>query len=261
MITEDDAQFYREEGYLLIPGVLSAALLERLRTEADATIERANAQHGTRNMMWGGDWAQKESQEQKWIDAVQDLQCQASVYTELLMHGGLLDAMEMLIGPNVQLHHTKLLAKPPQKGGGFPLHQDYPYFPHAKHTMLAASIYLDDADEENGCIRVIPGSHKMGPLACDPGGFYLPPEEYPLERSIACPARAGDALVFNYLTIHGSGPNVSTRPRRNILIEMRDPEDLPIVDRHVSRSQGMMLRGINPLSLEVTWNGKVEPTL
>lgn len=112
--------------------------------------------------------------------------------------------MEMFIGPNVQLHHTKLLAKPPQKGGGFPLHQDYPYFPHAKHTMLAVSVYL---------------------------------------------------------TIHGSGPNTSTRPRRNILIEMRDPEDLPIVDRHVSRSQGMMLRGINPLSLDVAWKGKIEPTL
>jgi ectoine hydroxylase-related dioxygenase (phytanoyl-CoA dioxygenase family) len=136
------------------------------------------------------------------------------------------------------------------------MHQDYPYFPHEKHTMLAVSIYLDNSDEENGCIRVIPGSHKLGPLACDPGGFYLPPDKYPVEEALAASAKAGDGLAFNYLTIHGSGPNCSNRPRRNILIQMRDPADLPTKDTHVSRGQGMMLRGINPYPFGETWNEK-----
>lgn len=62
------------------------------------------------------------------------------------------------------------------------MHQDYPYFPHDRHTMMAVSIDLDDADEENGCIRVMPGTHKSGPMECDPGGFCLPPAEYPVEK-------------------------------------------------------------------------------
>lgn len=57
MISADDAAFYRDQGYLLIPGVLESDLLDRLRREADATIARANAQHGKRNMLWGGKWS------------------------------------------------------------------------------------------------------------------------------------------------------------------------------------------------------------
>lgn len=78
------------------------------------------------------------------------------------IHPNMVTVLSQLIGPNVQLHHTKLVMKPPEQGAVFPMHQDYHYFPHEKHTMLAASVHLDDADLENGCLHVIPGSHKDG---------------------------------------------------------------------------------------------------
>ena len=253
MITPDQATFYKDNGYLLLPGLLDKATLDMMRAEADATIARMNDAHMDTNRLWGGKWINDEARKKQRIDAVHDMQFQAGVFSLLLTHKDLLDAMEALIGPNVQLHHTKLLAKPAAKGGAFPMHQDYPYFPHEKHSMLAVSIYLDDADEENGCIRVVPGSHKLGPLPCDPGGFYLPPDKYPVEDALAAPAKAGDGLAFNYLTIHGSGPNTSARPRRNILIQMRDAADRPTTETHASRGQGMMLRGINPYPLGDAW--------
>lgn len=258
MITQEQAQFYKDQGYLLIEKLLDGPTLERMRREADSTIERMNQAQMKTNHLWQGGWMSEDDRKNQRLDAVHDMQFQSAVFTELLLHKGLLDAMELLIGPNVQLHHTKLLAKPPKTGGGFPMHQDYPYFPHEKHTMLAISIYLDDANEENGCILVIPGSHKLGPLDCDPGGLYLPPNEYPLEKGVACPARAGDGLVFNYLTVHGSAPNRSPRPRRNILLQMRDPSDRPTTELHVSRGQGMMLRGINSLPFVAQWMEKPE---
>jgi phytanoyl-CoA hydroxylase len=132
------------------------------------------------------------------------------------------------------------------------MHQDYPYFPHERHTMLAASVHLDDADEENGCLRVVPGSHTLGPLEVDASGLFLRPEDYPVEQATPCPASAGDVLVFNYLTIHGSGLNTSVRPRRNWLIQMRDPTDHPTMNVHDSRGQGQMLRGFNPEFI-ATW--------
>jgi hypothetical protein len=42
-------------------------------------------------------------------------------------HPRLVDALTQAIGPNVQLHHTKMLVKPPEKGASFPMHQNYPY--------------------------------------------------------------------------------------------------------------------------------------
>ena len=60
------------------------------------------------------------------------------------------------------------------------------------------------------------------------------------------PARAGDVLFFSYLTIHGSGINVSNEARTTLLVQMRDPTDPPTIDAHRSRGQGMMLRGVDP---------------
>ncbi len=258
MFSKEDAQFYHEQGYVLIKNVLDEATLKEMHREADGTIERMNQAKMQTNKLWTGEWIKPEDRKKQRVDAVHDMQFQAAVFTELLLNKTLLDAIEMLIGPNIQLHHTKLLAKPPQEGGAFPMHQDYPYFPHEKHTMMAVSVYLDDADAENGCIGVYPGSHKLGPLPLDPGGFYLPPAEYPLDKATLAPAKAGDALAFNYLTIHGSAPNRSMRPRRNILLQLRDPSDRPTSEMHESRGQGMMLRGINTLPFGAKWERKSE---
>lgn len=96
------------------------------------------------------------------------------------------------------------------------MHQDYPYFPHEKHTMLAASVHLDHADEENGCLRVIPGSHRTDSL---PHVYH---KEYPIKEGAPCVVVAGDVLFFNYLTIHGSESNKSSRTRRNVLFQYHD---------------------------------------
>jgi ectoine hydroxylase-related dioxygenase (phytanoyl-CoA dioxygenase family) len=48
------------------------------------------------------------------------------------------------------------------------MHQDEPYFPHDNHSMIAAIIHFDDAPLEKGCVRVVPGSHKLGPLQHNP---------------------------------------------------------------------------------------------
>jgi hypothetical protein len=107
-------------------------------------------------------------------------------------------------------------------------------------------------------VRVVPGSHKLGPLPhVAAGSWHLPFEQYPLESSLPCPAKAGDVLFFSYLTIHGSGVNVSNEARTTLLVQMRDPADPPLEPEHRSRGQGMMLRGIAPAAPPVV--REVEP--
>jgi len=168
-----------------------------------------------------------------------------AVFTDAMSHPHMKAVLTRLIGPNVQLHHSKMLVKPPETGAAFPMHQDYPYFPHERHTMLAASIHLDDADDENGCIRVIPGSHKQGPIP-HAGRHYLDHREYPIDMGTPCSASAGDVLFFNYLTIHGSHVNRSPRPRRNVLFQYRDPADPPLYDINVKWEHSPMVCGHNP---------------
>jgi hypothetical protein len=126
------------------------------------------------------------------------------------------------------------------------MHQDYPYFPHQRDTMTAAVIHFDDAPIAKGCVRVVPGSHKLGPLPPVNDDNSLPHERFPIDQATPCEAEAGDVLIFNYLTIHGSGVNVSDEARTTLLVQVRDPLDLPLVRSHGSRGQGMMLAGIDP---------------
>ena len=66
---------------------------------------------------------------------------------QLLFHPNLVDPAAAVIGPpNVQRHHTLMHSKPSKIGAAFPMHQDYDYFPHKLDAMIAATLYLDDAD-------------------------------------------------------------------------------------------------------------------
>ncbi|GIX06931.1 MAG: hypothetical protein KatS3mg115_1334 [Candidatus Poribacteria bacterium] len=138
-------------------------------------------------------------------------------------------------------------AKPPQIGAAFPMHQDYDYFPHRLNTMVAATLYLDDADPSNGCLHVIPGSHRWGYIPhVHEGSHHLPPEEYPLEMGTPVPMRAGDLLIFSYLTVHGSTPNTSDRWRRMLLFEYRSPLDSRVTDPEGAVGEGIIVRGVHP---------------
>ena len=106
-----------------------------------------------------------------------------------------------------------MFIKPPERGSPFPMHQDYPYFPHQHHSMIAAILHFDDAPEEKGCVRVYPGTHKLGPLDAVGQDHHLPEDRYPIDGAPPIPAKAGDAIFMSYLLVHGSGLNRSNEPR------------------------------------------------
>ena len=106
---------------------------------------------------------------------------------------------------------------PPEKGSPFPMHQDWQYFPSVKDTMMAAIIYVSDATDEMGCVRVYPGSHKeLGRTDGMMGGGQNKEitERYPIEDATVLEAEAGDVLFFSYFTLHGSMPNRSKKMRK-----------------------------------------------
>jgi phytanoyl-CoA hydroxylase len=247
VLTQEQLAHYYEQGYLLVEGLFSPEEAQAFRAEAHALIERLSA-HRNVDATWGSARRAVEMAQETKLLHCHDVQFYAAAFSRLIVDPRLTDVVAELIGsPNVQLHHTKLFIKPPEKGSPFPMHQDHPFFPHDRHTMMAAIIHFDDAPIEKGCVRVVPGSHRDGPLPHQPeGGHHLPFEQYPVESAVPCPAKAGDVLFFSYLTVHGSGINVSDEARTTLLVQMRDPADPPSVKTHESRGQGMILRGIDP---------------
>lgn len=237
-----EAEFYREHGYLHVRSVFDAGEVEEMRAAIGRILDAVAGTEHDENHTWAA------VAQEAVLKGFHNVQYHDAVFTRAVAHPRLVAVLTELIGPNVQLHHTKMLVKPPEKGAPFPMHQDYPYFPHERHSLLAASVHLDDTDEANGCLRVVPGSHRGGPIEATGPSHTL---EVPLEDGTPLPAAAGDAVIFNYLTIHGSGVNTSDRTRRNVLFQYRDPEDPPVLrdgrEEHVNWGQGLMVAGSNPV--------------
>ncbi len=248
-LTPAEKKHYIKNGYVLVKGVFSKEEAAYFRAETHAIAQRLLATQATDvvNEGWGS--GAKVTDLPRELLHCHNVQFHSAAFSRLLSDPRLTDRAADIIGDNIQLHHTKMFIKPPEKGAPFPMHQDAPYFPHENHSMIAAIIHFDDAPLEKGCVRVVPGSYKLGMLDhLSDGGHHLPPEQYPVADATPCPAEAGDVLFFSYLTIHGSGLNESQEARTTLLVQMRDPADLPSVDTPVSRGQGAMLRGSDPLA-------------
>ncbi len=244
MLTDDQKTFYRKNGYVVVRGLLTPQEAAAYRQEAHDLAARLSARRNI-NSTWGS--ADAVTDKPTALLHCHDVQFQSAAFARLIVDERLTSAASDIIGPNVQLHHTKMFIKPPEKGSPFPMHQDAPFFPHENHSMIAAIIHFDDAPLEKGCVRVVPGSHTRGMLPHDStGNWHLSPTEYPVADAVPVPAQAGDVLFFSYLTIHGSGINESAEARTTVLVQMRDPSDPPSLRTHESAGQGMMLHGIDP---------------
>lgn len=247
MVRSEYVEQYRDLGYALVPGLISSEEAAALRQDMHDLAERLSRNQNI-DATWGSARAAVAEAAQTRILHCHNAQFYSAHATRLMCDPRLTDyAAAMMGSENVQLHHSKMFIKPPEKGSPFPMHQDAPFFPHDRHTMMAVVVHFDDAPLEKGCLRVVPGSHKLGILEHQgEGSWHLPFDQYPIEDAVPIPAKAGDAIFFSYLTIHGSGINVSSEARTTLLIQMRDPSDPPTIQTHRSRGQGMMLRGVDP---------------
>jgi phytanoyl-CoA hydroxylase len=122
----------------------------------------------------------------------------------------------------LRLWHDQIQYKPKDHGGRLQWHQDSPLWDilQPKTAQVSAWIALDDADVDNGCMFMVPGSHKWGDKnkRLEELREHGLPEVFEGERVhiIMCPVRKGHVHFHSSLTWHGSGTNHSSRPRRAV---------------------------------------------
>jgi len=244
-LSKEQVDKFKREGFLKISGILNENEVKELSNEYDILFDEKKNEGGRLEAKWAGDWKGEGNS----VLSIHNLQQHSAIFTKLLLHSKLLDCLQQLIGgDSIVLHHTKAHTKPPLDGTSFPAHQDYHYFPHSSHSMLAVFICLDSMDPKNGGLAVFPGSHLEGPLkdVCSvEGTHFVSQEDWPLESGVPVCADAGDVVVFSYLTVHSSYPNKSERVRRMFLLQVKEGSDEAVTSQHQSPGAGMVLRGRN----------------
>lgn len=240
-------QFFHENGYYFAKGVYSSKEINLMENDFDRVVDQLVKSDENINARWGGRLMDALDGGESVIIHTHNIQSFSGVWLQAFRHDKFLDITEEIIGPDIMLHHSKLFCKPPEKGSPFPMHQDWQYFPSVKDTMMAAIIYVSEATDEMGCVRVYPGSHKelrrtdgmMGR-----GDNEEITDRYPIEKATVLEAEPGDVLFFSYFTLHGSMPNRSNKTRKSVLVQMHAGTD-QIIPENRHTNVKLVLRGWN----------------
>lgn len=248
-IQDAERDRYRAEGFFVREAVFSAAELDLLRAASERVVHRAAeaagaaapdeayAIDGNRYVEAAGATVQFEhSPESRTIRVIEPFHHLDAVFERLLGDPRIVALVcGVLDTDRVALWTDKLNLKRPREGSGFRWHQDSPYWSHAcRHCdrLPNVMITLDDADRNNGCFRLVPGSHRRGflPGLSDGtrlGPLFTDPAHFDADGQWLAEVPAGSLVVFDAHIVHGSEPNRSDRARRAIIATYQ-PADFPM---------------------------------
>ncbi|GIX07319.1 MAG: L-proline 4-hydroxylase [Candidatus Poribacteria bacterium] len=218
-LTEEQIAAYQRDGFLafdrLLPESEVDALVARLqelvespptglRIQVEPRVQRGEAQAPS----------YFES-----IRKVEGLVENDELFLRLARHPEILPRVQDLLGEELLMFRDALMMKPPKIGSEKPYHQDSAYWRIEPMDLCSIWVALDDATLENGCMRIIPGSHLWGLLEHKRiRDFQV--DESTLDRSgeVAVPLHRGGVLFFHSLVLHATDDNLSDRPRKAMIV-------------------------------------------
>ena len=145
-------------------------------------------------------------------------------FAQYAFEPAILDLVEQLIGPDIALWNMSFFAKPALNGKAVPWHQDGEYWPIRPLATCTVWIALDDSTTENGCLRVISGSHRNRALLAHRNNpnpdFVLHQQlietEFDEDKAVDITLQKGRISLHDVYLAHGSAPNTSAHRRRGI---------------------------------------------
>jgi len=155
----------------------------------------------------------------------------------------ILDMVEQVIGPDIALWNSSFFAKPAHNGHATPWHQDGEYWPIRPLATCSVWLAVDESNTENGCLRIIKGSHKKQALLkheTNPAedltlNQELLKSEYDESQAVNLVLEKGQISLHDVFLVHGSEPNTSHKSRRGMT--MRFMPTTSVFDHALAREQ------------------------
>lgn len=244
MISKLQQEIFQTQGYLHLPGFIPVPEVSKLTQHVERHVRRHQqelAASDTRGISRTGE-----------ISFTQHLAEQDESIARFVRHDRLIELAAALLGPDLELYWDQAVYKLPDTARDFPWHQDNGYTPVEPEEYLTVWLALSEVTLQNGCLWVLPGSHREGiqphldtPIgkAADTAGRAGVPVE----------ARTGDVLAFSSLLLHKSGPNTSTRERKAYIVQyaqagVRDKSSQELVGRGRVAQAGRPFFSVAPVS-------------
>lgn len=206
-------QKFKKDGYFIMSNAIDKNVLVGLQEECDRLVDLER-----KNLQKNQDPTSINKQDRFFI---KQWTPENQVLTEFLFSKLMSDICLNILGENAQLFYEQFVVKGAEKGGAFGWHQDSGYVGFDHTPYLSCWIALDDINEENGTIYVLPNSHgyntRIQSHDRNPTGDKI---GY-TGKEVGIPAivKAGDIVCFSSLTLHRSGHNKTTKNRRAYLAQ------------------------------------------
>ncbi|MFQ6023730.1 MAG: phytanoyl-CoA dioxygenase family protein [Acidiferrobacterales bacterium] len=245
--------FWRD-GYLVVEGAVTLAQLTAARRELEdwvAESRRHDAPFGqpTIDGRPRFDMGDEHNSRNPALRRVNNPSEISAAFREIMLKSPMVDMIADLIGPSIKFHHCKINTKLPGSRTEVGFHQDFAYTPHTNADIVATMVMLDDMDETNGCLLVVPGSH-VGPIYSlfagndFEGQIAKDVEDSMKSKSVPITGKAGSACLVHTRVVHGSGRNTSGHPRSLYICVYTAADAFPIAENPMPNSdEGLIVRG------------------
>jgi phytanoyl-CoA hydroxylase len=226
-LNPDQIAEYERDGFLVLPGLFSedevAPWRERFVGIVEGEVPPAEGMLVMRDVMVAKGAVTPGSRAAA-VAKIQDFHGDPVLFDGYVRNDRLLAVIEPFTGPDVKSIHTMLINKPPGVDGRHPLHQDMLYFPfRPADAVVGTSTALERCTRENGCLVVVPGSHRAGLLPHENPEWewlnlgYFGAKDVDRTQRVHVEMEPGDTIVFHPYLLHGSGRNRTEGFRRMIL--------------------------------------------
>jgi len=244
-LTSKEESFYKTEGFLVREDVFSKSEVYKINKALESAASKALllSREGAAYYLDGKRFVDfdyltvqfEPGLDSETIRVIEPAHQLDEELRKLIRDPRLVNPIQDIMGMKlISLWTDKLNLKRPKEGTGFGWHQDSPYWVHdSENVDLLPNVYLslDNATLENGCFKVIRGSHTSGCLpgtndGTQLGGFYTDPSAFDKTDEVPLEISAGSLVFFNPHIVHGSEPN-STNTQRRAYIITYQPGGLP----------------------------------
>ena len=256
---------YAEDGFLVVPGYVSAGWLARLRAVVAQKIEESRARAASDDQF---DLAPDHTAEKPNIRRLRKAVDQHPELWAYAQDASVVDLVADLVGPDVRFHSSKLNFKWSSGGDAVRWHQDIQAWPHTNLDVLTFGVYLEDTGPEQGPLTALPGTHR-GPIfdQFDVDGRWtgavMPRDVATLDTRSAVElcGPAGTVVLLHCCVVHGSATNDSARMRPLLLNVYAAADALPMTPAPAPTTRtGLLVRGHEPTHVRMLpYPGRLPP--
>ena len=220
MLTTEEIEFYHANGYVTATGVLAADEIAELRRVTEEFVDKSRlvSEHTAEFDLEPGHTAEEPR-----LRRLKYPELLHAAYDRVFRHESIIDIAAQLLGPDIRHHGGKLNMKSAGFGSPVEWHQDFAFAARTNDDMLAVGVAIDDMNEANGCLLVVPGSHK-GPIynhfQDDVFVGAVTDPDFEPNSIAALELKAGDISLHHGRTLHASATNTAPdKPRRLYLLQ------------------------------------------